>query len=107
MNGESAEAGPSSHRAPGASERGAPRTPSTPRTPRAHLSLLQQPAQRALADDVAPAQKQDDPEGQHHQQQQAAHDAGGDGRDPGPGTRRRHTGGSDFTVRISQSSRRV
>lgn len=58
----------------------------------AHLSLLQQPAQSALAHDVAPAHEEADAQGQQQRQQQAAHDARGDGRDLGPGTRRTHTG---------------
>lgn len=62
----------------------------------AHLALLQQPSQRALPDDVAPAQKQAHAEGHHHHQEEAAHNPRGDGRDLGPGTRRRHMGRSDL-----------
>lgn len=55
-----------------------------------HLSFLQQSTKRALPDDVAPAQKEAHPKGHHHHQEEATHNAGGNGWDLGPGTRGRH-----------------
>lgn len=55
-----------------------------------HLPFLQQSAQRALPDDVAPAQEEANPECHHHHQEEAAHDPGGDGGDLGPGMRCTH-----------------
>lgn len=42
---------------------------------------------------MAPAHEEADAQGEHQHQQQAAHDARGNGRDLGPGTRWTHKGG--------------
>lgn len=55
-----------------------------------HLPFLQQPSQRALADDVAPTQEEAHSKSYHHGQQETAHNPGGNGGDPGPGARWRH-----------------
>lgn len=61
----------------------------------AHLAFLQQPAQRALADNVASPHEEADAQAQQHQQEEATHDPSSNGWDLGPAVGRDRAGDAE------------